>query len=207
MIGVRWLAIGVLAALLVGAAPAKAADAQPRLVSYGHSWPSGLGVQLPYPDRVADRRDLSLSNRAQPGDLSADTLSRVRLRPPRRIDIVTVQTGVNDANLYGLAGLASYQRNLRAILRETQRAALVVLVLDQHAWQPSDIPPYDHGTPAVIHAYRLVAREVAEAAGAIVVAPVLGVVTEWQADGMHPSGAGHRVIAAAIAAAIKRNGG
>ena len=205
----RWLLVAVLATagtLLSPSPPAVASDSPSRLVSYGHSWPSGLGVDRPYPTRVADRRQLSLSNRAYPGDLSAATLARVRLRPPRRSDVVTVQTGINDANAYGLLGLEVYEKNLRAILGVTLRARLVVLVLDHPALRPSDLPPYNHGTAEVLQAYRVTARKVGAALGAIVVAPVLDEPVEWQADGMHPNGAGHRAIAADGAQKIRRSG-
>lgn len=197
--------LGTASALLSPSLPAGASDAPSRLVSYGHSWPSGLGVERPYPVRVADRRGLSLSNRAYPGDLSAATLARVLLRPPRRSDIVTVQTGINDANAYGLTGLEEYETNLRAILTVTLRARLVVLVLDQCASRPSDVPPYNQGTAEVLHAYRVTARKVAAALGATVVASVLDEPVEWQVDGMHPSGPGHKVIATAVADAIRQS--
>jgi len=204
----RCLLVGVLgaaSAVLSAPPPAGASDTLSRLVSYGHSWPAGLGVERPYPARVADRRDLSISNRAYPGDLSADTLARVRLRPPRRSDIVTVQTGINDANAYGLAGLERYKKNVRAILTVTKQARLVVLVLDQRALRPSDYPPYNHGTAEVLRTYRMAARELAAAVGATVVAPVLDEMVEWQVDGMHPSGPGHKVIAEAGAGAIRQS--
>jgi lysophospholipase L1-like esterase len=200
------LPIGLVWALLLVGSPAQAVDAPARLVSYGHSWPAGLGVHLPYPARVAERRDLPMANRAYAGDLSGDTLARVRLQPPRRSDIVTVQTGLNDANAFGLAGLEVYRLNLWAILEETRRARLVVLVLDQHALRPPDHPPYDHGTAEVLQAYRLAAREIAAAVGATVAAPILVDPVEWQDDGMHPNGAGHRAIAAAVAQKIRRSG-
>jgi lysophospholipase L1-like esterase len=201
-----WVSIVVVILACGGCTGGEEEPPEPmRVIAYGHSWPLGYRVDRSYPERVAAQLDMPLVNWAHSGDLSAATAARAQLHPPRRRDTVLVQTGLNDARGYGMAGLAIYEESLKGILLTVTRAETVVLVIDQlvPGWQGG--APYNLGSPEVMSAYAQVTATVAsDFDNVTVLLPELDPASDFQADGVHPDEAGHRALASAVLKALAR---
>ncbi|MGH7721103.1 MAG: arylesterase [Gemmatimonadaceae bacterium] len=188
-----------------GAARAARADTatsdsgrQRTILFVGTSLTAGLGLEPEeaYPALIAQRIDsLGLSyevvNAGVSGETSAGTLRRIDwiLRDP--IDVLVLETGAND----GLRGLAvdSMRANIQAIIdtvrRRRPQARLVLVGMEA--------PP--NLGPRYTSEFRSVFPELARANGATLVPFLLdgvaGVTALNQGDGIHPNGAGARIVA------------
>ncbi len=178
-----------------------ALGAGPRIVFLGTSLTEGYGLARPeveaWPARIGEMareagHPVVVVNAGLSGETSAGSLRRLDwvLREPA--DLLVVETGAND----GLRALSleDLERNLDAILRRagdsssSTRVALVAM----------EAPP--NLGPDYADAFREVFPRVAERWGAALIPfpldGVAGIPALNQSDGIHPTAAGHRIMAA-----------
>ncbi len=193
-----------------GAAPSAASlaspgSAPPKVLFVGDSLTAGLGVSVEeaFPARVgeilaAEGHPIQVINAGVSGDVSAGGVSRIDWLLRQKPAVVVVELGANDA-LRGQP-LADLEKNLRAVVERSQAAGAKVLILGMR------IPPnygkdYADGFEAIF-------PRVAEATGSALVPFLLeGVGGEPelnQADGIHPTVEGHRILAKTVAPYLAR---
>lgn len=187
------------------AAPAKAAaldtepPARPKIVALGDSITAGLGVfQVEaYPALLqsmidADGYDFEVVNAGESGDTSATALRRLDfvLDPATRILIVAL--GGNDA-LRGISPATTHD-NVLAIVTKAQAKGIDVLLAGMEA------PPNlgEDYTSAFRAVFSKIARESNAVFLPFLLDGVAGKPELNQDDGIHPTAAGHRIIAAAM---------
>lgn len=187
------------------AEPAKAAaldtepPARPKIVALGDSITAGLGVfQVEaYPALLqsmidADGYDFEVVNAGESGDTSATALRRLDfvLDPATRILIVAV--GGNDA-LRGISPATTHD-NVLAIVTKAQAKGIDVLLAGMEA------PPNlgEDYTSAFRAVFSKIARESNAVFLPFLLDGVAGKPELNQDDGIHPTAAGHRIIAAAM---------
>ncbi|HKJ01613.1 MAG TPA: arylesterase [Longimicrobiales bacterium] len=183
----------------VSESPAATSTNGPRVVFLGTSLTAGLGLlraEDTYVARLAelaDSADLPMDavNAGVSGDTSAGGLRRLDwiLREP--LDVLVVELGAND----GLRGQdpAATRENLEAIVSRTRdrypEAAVVIAGMEA---------PTNLGE-AYTRRFRSVFPEVARESGAALVPFILdgvaGIAELNQADGIHPTPEGHRIMA------------
>jgi acyl-CoA thioesterase-1 len=187
-------AVLVLVVVWVAASPALAVDHV--IVALGDSLTAGLGVSPDeaYPAVLEARLrregfDYRVVNAGVSGDTSAGGLRRIDWALKQRPDVVIVALGAND----GLRGQPpeALRANLTRIVERARRGGARVLLAGMR------LPPNygDEYTRAFEAVYPAVAR-----ASGVVLAPFLldGVAGNRrlnQADGIHPTAQGQRVIA------------
>ncbi len=183
------------------AQPAPPDDGRVTAVIAGTSLTAGLGLDPAdaYPavlQRMADSAGLGVRvvNAGLSGETSAGLLRRVEWLLQQRADLVVIETGAND----GLRGfdVDSTRDNLRRIVRAVQAAqpeARIALV-------QMEAPP--NLGPAYTTRFRAMYPEVAAETGVellpFLLDGVAGVRTLNQADGIHPSEEGARLVAATL---------
>lgn len=207
--GVRFACAAALALCLAGAAaaappPAPAEPPEPVIVAFGDSLTAGYGLaeeesypsllqarlkRLGYPQRVV--------NAGVNGDTSAGGLARVDWVLQQPVQVLIVCFGGND----GLRGLdpEALRRNLSAIVERAQRRGATVILAGIRL--PTNYgPDYNRRFDAVFPA-------VAKARHAVFVpfllAGVAGKPELNQADGIHPTAAGTRIVEATVWKALK----
>jgi acyl-CoA thioesterase-1 len=168
------------------------------LVFLGDSLTAGLGVQSSeaFPALVAEKiraADLpfEIQNAGLSGDTSAGGLRRIDWLLQRPIDILVIELGAND----GLRGLdlGSMKANLQAIIDKTKaKNPQVKIVLAGMQVPPNLGPEYASGFQRV---YDELARENKATLIPFLLEGVGGHRELNQADQIHPSPAGHRIIA------------
>lgn len=189
--------IAVLGALLLAVlVSTRSAAAERVIVAFGDSLTAGYGVpaQAAYPSLLGERLraegfDYRVVNAGVSGDTTAGGLRRVdwalRLKP----DIVIVELGANDA-LRG-QDLASVRANLQSIVERFQAGGARVLLAGMR------VPP-NYGARYAAEFERMfeqVARARKVAYMPFFLDGVGGDVRLNQADGIHPTAEGYRVIA------------
>jgi acyl-CoA thioesterase-1 len=184
----------VLAALLV--ALAGVADAEETIVALGDSLTAGLGVAADeaYPARLEARlRREGYAYRVINAGVSGDTTAGGR----RRLDwvlrakpaVAIVALGANDA-LRGLP-VAAMEANLAAIVERLQAARVAVLLAGMRAppnYGPTYVRDFDRVFPGL--GRRMKVAFVPFLLEGVAADPRLN-----QPDGIHPTAAGHQVIA------------
>jgi acyl-CoA thioesterase-1 len=189
-------------AALVGLSPggpgavAQPADGERVIVTLGDSLTAGFGVapEEAWPALVEARlrRDgypYRVVNAGVSGDTTAGGLRRVDWVLRRRPEVAVVALGAND----GLRGqpVDAMRANLVAIVERLRDGGARVLLAGM------EVPP-NYGTDYA-RAFRAVFPEVARRTGAALMPFLLdGVAADPrlnQADGIHPTAAGHRTIA------------
>ncbi len=168
----------------------------------GTSLTEGYGLPSPeeaFPGRVQSFADsagypVEVVNAGVSGETSSGTLSRIDWLLSRPVDILVLEVGAND----GLRGVdpAELERNLRAIVEvaSASRPDASILLLAMEA------------PPNLGESYRTEFRNVFQRVGedpAIVPGPFLleEVAAVWelnQADGIHPTAAGHEIVARTV---------
>jgi acyl-CoA thioesterase I len=186
------------------------ADDRPVILAFGDSLTAGLGVprEENYPSRLQGELDqlgyrYQVINAGVSGDTSHEGLTRLegwlrRTRP----EIVILELGAND----GLRGLPvpAMQANLAAMIEKIREAGATVVLAGMQ------IPP-NYG-PEYTDAFRKVFHDLAEQYGVLFIPFLLegvgGSQELNQADGIHPTGAGYKVVVgnvmAVLAQALKR---
>jgi len=188
-------------AIALAATPAAPPPGAPRtLVFFGDSLTAGYGLEDPandaYPALIQRRIDAAglhwrVVNAGLSGETSAGGLRRVEwvLRQP--VDIFVLALGSND----GLRGIdpAATRANLAAIIRRvraTQPAARIVLVGMRVPTNMGD--DYERAFAGI---FPRVASEEGVALIPFLLEGVGGRPELNQADGMHPTAAGHQIVA------------
>lgn len=192
------LALAVLVGLSPGGpgAVAQPADSERVIVTLGDSLTAGFGVApeeaWPALVEVRLRREgypYRVVNAGVSGDTTAGGLRRVDWVLRRRPEVAVVALGAND----GLRGqpVEAMRANLVAIVERLRDGGARVLLAGMQ------VPP-NYGTDYA-RAFRAVFPEVARRTGAALMPFLLeGVAADPrlnQADGIHPTAAGHRTIA------------
>ena len=185
--------LAALAAALAFAAPSHAAE--PVIVAFGDSLTAGLGVtpEESYPARLQSRLRAEgyayrVVNAGSSGDTTAGGLRRVDWALKNKPDVVIVALGAND----GMRGqeLASVRANLDAIVARFQKAGARVIVAGM------EVPP-NYGARYAADFRRLfweVALKRKAAFMPFLLEGVAGNPKLNQADGIHPTAEGYRVV-------------
>lgn len=189
----------VLLLLLSGtslfAAPTPTPDARPRIVAFGNSLTAGLGVGTDesYPAQLQRRLDqlnyrYRVINAGVSGDTTAGGVRRIAWVLSSKPDLVILELGGND----GLRGLSLEQtkRNLNEIIRRLQQARVTV-VLAGMKLPPNYGREYTNGFEAI---YPALAKQYGLALIPFFLEGVAASSTLNQADGIHPTKEGYRVI-------------
>lgn len=167
----------------------------PRIVAFGDSLTSGLGVaqEDAYPAQLQRRLDAAgyryrVINAGVSGDTTAGGVRRVEWVLNARPAIVILELGAND----GLRGIdpAQTRANLEAIIQRLQAAGVTVMLAGMK------LPPnYGREYTARFEAiYPELARKYRVALMPFFLEGVAAKDTLNQADGIHPTEAGYRVI-------------
>ena len=174
------------------------AAAPKRVVFLGDSLTAGLGVQSSeaFPALVAEKiratgLPFEVENAGLSGDTSAGGLRRIDWLLQRRIDLLVLELGAND----GLRGLdlKSMKANLQAIIDKTKaKNPQVKIVLGGMQVPPNLGAEYASGFQGV---FDELARENKAALIPFLLEGVGGHRELNQQDLIHPSPAGHRIIA------------
>jgi acyl-CoA thioesterase I len=190
------------------AAPVSAARAaarlRPRIVILGDSLTAGLGLSADqaYPT-VLQRRltdeglNYEVVNAGVSGDTSAGGLSRLDWALQGDVRVLVVALGGND----GLRGLPveALHDNLARIIERAQARRISVVIAGMEA-----PPNYGHDYTVSFHkVYPALAREYHVAFVPFLLDGVAGSEALNQADGIHPTAAGARIVADNVWAVLK----
>jgi acyl-CoA thioesterase-1 len=185
----------------VAAAPAASPATSPVVLFLGTSLTAGQGLDpdQAYPALIQEKIDAAglahrVVNAGVGGDTSADALGRLDWLLRQRVDVLVVETGANDA-LRGQDPAAT-RENIRAILSRARGHSppprLVLVGMEA---------PRNLGAEYVrrFHAiYPELARESGAALVPFLLEGVGGVESLNQADGIHPTAAGHERMAETV---------
>jgi acyl-CoA thioesterase I len=184
-------------------APA-AATGRPRIVALGDSLTAGLGLSSAdaYPallqQRVqAEGLDFEVVNAGVSGDTSAGGLSRLDWALEGDVRVLIVALGGNDA----LRGLPTdqLQHNLAQIIERAQAKGISVILAGMEA-----PPNYGRDYIVAFHkVYPALAKQYNVAFVPFLLQGVAGSAGLNQRDGIHPTAAGARVVAANVWGALK----
>lgn len=182
---------------------AVADDDRPRIVAFGDSLTAGLGVaaEEAYPARLQrqlDERGLRyrVINAGVSGDTTAGGLRRVDWVLKSRPEFVILELGGND----GLRGLNLQQTkaNLAEIIQRCQ-AASVKVILAGMKLPPNYGADYTKGFEAI---YPALAKQYRLTLIPFFLDGVAGSASLNQADGIHPTSEGYRIIADKVLEAL-----
>ena len=196
-------AVALLVSVFTGFSPARADD-PPRIVAFGNSLTAGLGVavQDAYPaqlQRLLDAKGLRyrVINAGVSGDTTAGGLRRVDWVLKSRPQIIILELGAND----GLRGLSLQQTktNLERIIQQC-RGAQVTVVLAGMKLPPNYGAEYTNGFESI---YPALAREYRLTLIPFFLEGVAGSSALNQADGIHPTSEGYRIIVEKIFNTVK----
>jgi acyl-CoA thioesterase-1 len=173
-------------------------------VFLGDSLTAGLGVAPAeaYPAIIQERlRDAGLPhevvNAGVSGDTSAGGLRRLDWSLKGQVEVLIVALGAND----GLRGLAprDLDANLGTIIERARGRGIAVLLAGMEA-PPNFGASYTREFRAV---YPAVAKRYDVPLLPFLLAGVAGVPSLNQADGIHPTPTGHRILARTVWAALQ----
>ena len=180
------------------------ADRLPLVVFLGDSLTAGLGVgeAEAFPEQVRLRLAAAgvavrIVNAGVSGDTTAGGRARLDWLLRQRPDVLVVGLGAND----GLRGLEldETEANLRAIVAGAREAGARVLLLGM-LLPPNYGPEYTSGFEAI---FPRLARETGVPLVPFLLADVAGIAELNQADGIHPTAEGHRLMAGNVAPALR----
>jgi len=180
-----------------------AAD-RPRIVAFGDSLTAGLGVaaEESYPAQLQRRLDNAelryrVINAGVSGDTSAGGLRRVAWVLKSKPRVVILELGAND----GLRGLSLQETsgNLAQIIRQFKKASVTV-VLAGMKLPPNYGAEYTSGFESI---YAKLAKEYRLTLIPFFLDGVAGSVSLTQADGIHPTAEGYRIIVDNVMKAVK----
>jgi len=184
-------------------APAPAAG-RPRIVALGDSLTAGLGLSTTdaYPALLqqkiqAEGLDFEVVNAGVSGDTSAGGLSRLDWALEGDVRVLIVALGGNDA----LRGLPTdqLQQNLAQIIERAQAKGITVILAGMEA-----PPNYGRDYIVAFHkVYPALAKQYNVALVPFLLQGVAGSEGLNQRDGIHPTAAGARVVAANVWSALK----
>jgi acyl-CoA thioesterase I len=197
------MVLGVGAAAYVSP-HAFANDERPKIVAFGDSLTAGLGVaaEQAYPARLQRRLDeeglhYRVINAGVSGDTTAGGLRRVDWALKSRPQLVILELGAND----GLRGLNLHdtKANLERIIQRCQEASVKV-VLAGMKLPPNYGTDYTKGFEAI---YPELAKRYRLTLIPFFLDGVAGSTSLNQADGIHPTGEGYRLIAEKVLQTVK----
>lgn len=181
--------------------PSSGAAAAPVILFVGTSLTAGLGLDPDdaYPALIQKRLDANglryrVVNAGVSGETSAGALRRMDWLLRQRIDVLVLETGAND----GLRGHepAATRANIAAIMDQARRQSPPprIVLLGMEA-------PPNYGADYA-RRFRAIYPELAREKGAVLVPFLLegvgGVASLNQADGMHPTAQGQRLMAETV---------
>ena len=170
-------------------------DDRPRIVAFGNSWTAGLGVAAEdsYPSQLQRRLDQDgfqyrVINAGVSGDTTAGGLRRISWVLKSQPHIVILELGAND----GLRGLSlrETKANLERIIQQCQSASVTV-VLAGMKLPPNYGAEYTNGFESI---YAALASQYHLVLIPFFLDGVAGSTSLNQADGIHPTGNGYRII-------------
>lgn len=170
-------------------------DDRPRIVAFGNSLTAGLGVAAEdsYPSQLQRRLDQDgfqyrVINAGVSGDTTAGGLRRISWVLKSQPHIVILELGAND----GLRGLSlrETKANLERIIQQCQSASVTV-VLAGMKLPPNYGAEYTNGFESI---YAALASQYQLVLIPFFLDGVAGSTSLNQADGIHPTGDGYRII-------------
>ena len=180
------------------------AEEKPRVIILGDSLTAGLGldVNLAYPSLVASQlNDLGypteIINAGQSGDTTAGGLRRVDWLLKQNPDLLIVELGAND----GMRGipLTEIEKNLNGIIDKAQDKDTPVFLMDMYI--PSNFgQEYTDGFHDI---YEKIANEQSIPLIPFLLQEVAGKPELNQADGIHPTAEGHKLMADVVRESLK----
>ena len=177
-------------------APVEQPTVAPLVVFLGDSLTAGLGVgeEEAFPEQVrrrlaAEGVRIRVVNAGVSGDTTAGGLARLDWVLRQQPQILVVGLGANDG-LRGLA-LGETEANLRAIVAGARRAGARVLLLGM-LLPPNYGPEYTAGFRDI---FPRLAAELEVPLVPFLLTGIAGIPELNQADGIHPTAAGHRLMA------------
>lgn len=187
-----------------GRATASVAAERPRIVAFGNSLTAGLGVaqEESYPAQLQRKLEEAgysyrVVNAGVSGETTAGGLRRVAWVLNSKPSIVILELGGNDG-LRGL-GLPETKANLERIIQQLQQASVTVLLAGMK------LPP-NYGkdyTAGFEELYRSLAQQYHLALIPFFLDGVAGSPSLNQADGIHPTGEGYRLVVEQVFTALK----
>jgi acyl-CoA thioesterase-1 len=196
--------ICLVSAVPVLCSKAVADDDRPRIVAFGDSLTAGLGVpaEEAYPAQLQHRLDeqgirYRVINAGVSGETTAGGLRRVEWVLKSRPHVVLLELGAND----GLRGLNLEQTkaNLERIIQRCQEASVTVILAGMKL-PPNYGADYTKGFEAI---YPALAKQYGLTLIPFFLDGVAGSSTLNQADGIHPTREGYRIIADKVLEQIK----
>ena len=187
-----------------GVGPRPISDERPRIVAFGNSLTAGLGVpqDQSYPAHLQRTLDAAgyayrVVNAGVSGDTTAGGIRRVSWVLNSKPAIVILELGGND----GLRGLSLHetQANLERIIQQLQQASVTV-VLAGMKLPPNYGQDYTAGFEAL---YQAVAQRYHLTRIPFFLDGVAGSSSLNQADGIHPTGEGYRLIVEKVFPALE----
>jgi acyl-CoA thioesterase-1 len=179
-------------------------EERPRIVAFGDSLTAGLGVaaEQAYPARLQRRLDeqglhYRVINAGVSGDTTAGGLRRVDWVLRSRPELVILELGANDG-LRGL-NLKETKTNLERIIQRCQDASVAVVLAGMK------LPP-NYGreyTKDFEEIYRTLAKQYRLTLIPFFLDGVAGSTSLNQADGIHPTSEGYRIIAEKVLEIVK----
>ena len=162
----------------------------------------GLDPEQAFPHLVhkalaAEGFKVQVVNAGISGDTSAGGLARTDWLLKRKPDVLVVSLGANDG-LRGMA-LASTEKNLRGILAKGREAGARMLLIGMMI-PPNYGPEYTTGFAAI---YPKLAKEFEIPLLPFLLEGVAGRRELNQADGIHPTAAGHEILARTVLEAVR----
>ena len=183
------------------ALPASAADTRRTVVFFGDSLSAGLGVDLEaaFPALIQKKIDAAglpwrVVNAGLSGETSAGGRRRINWILKQPVDCLVLELGGND----GLRGFAPNETraNLQAIIDQVRAVNPRVHVLLAGLLMPPNFGEDQTREFAAI--YPALAEKNRVALVPFLLASVGGVEELNQADGIHPTAAGHAIVAATV---------
>jgi acyl-CoA thioesterase-1 len=196
--------VWLITSLLSDQSRAVADEDRPRIVAFGDSLTAGLGVaaEQAYPAQLQRRLDeqslrYRVVNAGVSGDTTAGGLRRVDWVLKSRPDFVILELGAND----GLRGLKleETKANLERIIRRCQEASVTVILAGMKL-PPNYGREYTNGFEAI---YPALAKQHRLTLIPFFLDGVAGSASLNQADGIHPTSEGYRIIADKVFEIVK----
>lgn len=199
-----FLALWLIAWVIGHSTAAVADDNRPRIVAFGDSLTAGLGVaaEEAYPARLQRRLDeqglrYRVINAGASGDTTAGGVRRMDWVLKSRPDLVILELGGNDG-LRGL-NLDETKANLERIIKRCQDASVTVILAGMKL-PPNYGAEYTKGFEAI---YPALAKQYRLTLIPFFLDGVAGSASLNQADGIHPTSEGYRIIADKVMETVK----
>ena len=199
-----FLTLWLIAWVIGHSSAAVADDNRPRIVAFGDSLTAGLGVaaEESYPARLQRRLDeqglrYRVINAGVSGDTTAGGVRRVDWVLKSRPVLVILELGGNDG-LRGL-NLDETKANLERIIKRCQDASVTVILAGMKL-PPNYGAEYTKGFEAI---YPAIAKQYRLTLIPFFLDGVAGSASLNQADGIHPTSEGYRIIADKVLETVK----